>query len=49
MDLLALCQDGIAHLQGFREFGLKFSIKVLTLLKDLEPGHGVAHVYEVQL
>lgn len=44
MDLLALCQDGIPHLQGFRDFGFNFSIKVFTSIKDLEPGHGVALV-----
>lgn len=44
MDLLALCQDGIAHLQGFRDFGFKFSIKVLPLVKDLKPGNAVVRV-----
>lgn len=44
MDLLALFQGGIAHLQRFRDFGFKSSIQVLTLVKDLEPGNAGAHV-----
>lgn len=44
MDLLALCQDGIAHSQGFRDFGFKYSIKGLTFVKDLEPGNAMARV-----